>query len=74
MPDFTDDDLAQSALEPESASVDGQSAKSHPLPDQIAARRYLAGGSALDGTSADGGPRSAFGCLRPAKVVPPGAY
>jgi hypothetical protein len=71
-------DTVQEAIEQtakagvESVSVDGQTAKAIPLAQLLEADRYLAGKTALTGTNANGGPRSGWGMLRPAKVVPPG--
>lgn len=61
------DDLTQSirdnAAAPAEASVDGRSAKQHPLPDQIEADRYLASKAAA---------KKNLG-IRMSKVIPPGA-
>lgn len=56
-----------------SATVDGRSATAVPIPDLIAADRYLAGKTAVEGTNPNGGKRSAWGKTRMARVVPPGA-
>lgn len=72
MPDLSDQ-IEQAATEPASATSDGQSASSHPLPDLVEADQYLAGKTAVTGDNASGGPRSGWGMLRPARVIPPGA-
>ncbi len=72
MPDLSDR-LEDMTSEPAAATVDGQSATNQPIPDVIEADRYLAGKEALTGTNANGGKRSAWGCVRMAKGVPPGA-
>lgn len=65
--------IEQAASEPASATADGQSAQSHPLPDLIEADRYLKGTTAVDGSNGAGGPRTGWGLLRMAKFTPPGA-
>lgn len=65
--------ITQVAGEPQSATSDGQSATAQPLPDLIEADRYLKGTSAVTGTNPQGGPRSGWGSLRMARVIPPGA-
>lgn len=61
------DDLTQTIRDnagaPAEASVDGRSAKQHPLPDQIEADRYLASKAAA---------KKKLG-IRLSKVIPPGA-
>jgi len=56
--------IRQNAQGPESAEVDGVKVKQHPLPDQIAADKYLAGKDA-----AQRNPAKAFTRV---KIVPPG--
>lgn len=56
----------------QSATVDGQSVTQQSLKDRIAADQYLSGRDALSGSNSNGGPKSAWGLMRPAKVVPPG--
>jgi hypothetical protein len=63
MPDL-ETTITTVAAEPKEAAADGVSAKQHPLPDLIAADRYLAGKTAR----AD--PRTAMKLCR---IVPPGA-
>ena len=63
MPDELADAIETNAQAPASASVDGQSAKQHPLKDQIEADRYLAARVAA---------KVGLG-IRQTKVVPPGA-
>ena len=55
--------IRQSAQGPESAEVDGVKVKQHPLPDQIAADKYLAGKDARRN------PARSFARV---KIVPPG--
>lgn len=73
MPDLTADDIAAAAQQPASASVDGRSAAAVPIPDQIAAAKFQAVADALDGTNDNGGPKSGWGKLRPARARPGGA-
>jgi len=56
--------IRQNAQGPESAEADGLKVKQHPLPDQIAADKYLAGKDA-----AQRNPAKAFARV---KIVPPG--
>ena len=55
--------IRENAAAPAEATVDGRSAKQHPLPDQIEADRYLASKQAA---------RKKLG-IRMSKVIPPGA-
>jgi hypothetical protein len=55
--------IREAARQPAEASVDGQTVKQQPLPDQIAADRYLASKDAA---------KRGLG-VRMTKVVPPGA-
>ena len=71
MPDLSDT-IEEAAQDPQSASKDGITATSHPLPDLIAADKYLAGKTAVEGTNDNGGPKSGFGALRPARFIPKG--
>lgn len=73
MPDPIDltEAIEQAALDPASASVDGQSATARPLSDLIEADRYLRGLAATEPTTTRGG--SGWGCLRTARAVPPGS-
>lgn len=74
MPDpVSADSIAEAAASPQSATVDGLQAAAHPIPDQIAAAKFPASNDALDGTNANGGPKSGWGRLRTARAVPPGA-
>lgn len=65
--------IEEAAAEPASAAGDGQSATSHPLPDLIEADKYLKAKRAITGTNANGGPKTAFGMLGVARIIPPGA-
>ena len=65
MPDPTPDQtLADNAKGPKKAQGDAGSVEQHPLPDQIAADRYLASKQAM---------KSKMKGLRLSKLVPPGA-
>jgi hypothetical protein len=57
--------IRQNAQGPESAEADGVKVKQHPLPDQIAADKYLAGKDAVRRN-----PARAFARF---KIVPPGS-
>lgn len=72
MADLTDT-IESAAADPASAASDGQSATARPLADLIAADKYLKGQQALEGTNANGGPRSGWVSLRTARAVPQGA-
>lgn len=58
---------------PQRVAVDGQEVQSHGLTEIIEADRYLAGKAALTGAAAQGGARSGWNSLRPARMIPPGA-
>lgn len=54
--------------------ADGQQATNHTLASLIEADRYLKSiAAATGGVNRRGGPRSAWGAVRMAKAVPPGA-
>lgn len=57
------------AAEPASASNDGQSATAHSIPDLLKLESVRSGQAALEGTNANGGPRSAWTKLRPARAI-----
>lgn len=59
--------------EPSSAAVDGQSATNQPIPDVIALQHTASAKSELAGENPQGGKRSGWCALRPAKFIPPGA-
>lgn len=63
MPDDLTQTIRDNAAAPAEASVDGQSVKQQPLPDQIEADRYLASKQAA---------KKGLG-IRMVKVIPPGA-
>ncbi len=65
-PDLTDS-IEESAQQPAKVVSDGLEVDAQPLPDQIAADRYLKEQAALKGGV------SGWGCTRPARVVPPGS-
>ena len=66
-------EIARTAADPQSATIDGNTATTQPIPDLIRADQYLAAKGSLRGSNAHAGPRSGWGTLRPARVVPPGA-
>lgn len=67
VPDLSET-IEQVAAEPAQAQGDGQSATNQPLPDLIAADRYLAGKTAAARTNARGGSTSPWNLLRPARA------
>ena len=73
MPDLSDQ-IEDAANSPARVSTSAGAVDAVPIPDLIAADKYLAERDALDGSNDNGGPRSPWArCLRPARVVPPGA-
>ncbi len=64
MTDTLDNSIQQNASGPAKASSDGTSMEQHPLPDQIAADKYLAAKAAMR--------KRNFG-LRRVRIIPPGA-
>lgn len=73
MPDPVDaDSIAEAAAAPAEAAVDGQSAKAHPIPDQIAAAEYKAQQDAAAGTNSSGGKKSGWRGLRFGVATAPG--
>ncbi len=68
-PDEIRTETDQVASEPASAASDGQSASSHSIPDLLKLESVRSGQAALDGTNANGGPRSAWSKLRPARAI-----
>ena len=64
MPDDLTQSIQDNAQQPAKAAGDAGSVEQHPLPDQIAADRYLASKQAV---------RSKRLGLRFTKIVPPGA-
>ena len=64
MAENLDSTIEQNAAGPKQASADGVTVQQHPLPDQIAADKYLAGKRA-----ASENPAKAFTRV---KIVPPG--
>jgi hypothetical protein len=73
MPDLTPDTIATAAAGPASAAQDGRSATAHPIPDQLTAAAAAGTANAVAGTNRNGGPRSPFGLMRPARAVTEGA-
>lgn len=65
MPDDLVPTIAADAAQPASAEADGVAVRAHPLPDKIAADRYVKGGT--NQTNKVSG-------LRFIKVVAPGGY
>jgi len=63
MPEEIDEAIRKAAQQPAEVSLDGQTVKQQPLPDQIEADRYLASKEAA---------RRGLG-VKMTKVVPPGA-
>lgn len=66
-------EIARTAADPQSVTVDGETVAAQPLPDLIKADQYLAAKKSLAGSAARGGSRSLWNALRPAQAVPPGA-
>jgi len=64
--------IAAAAANPQSATVDGTTVSAHSIPEQIAADQYAKSSTSMTGTNPQGGSRSAWGRMRPAKVIPPG--
>lgn len=64
MPDDLEQTIRDNAAGPSKTAIDGESVEQHPLPDQIAADRYLRSQQAT---------RSKNLGLKFTKVVPPGA-
>lgn len=69
--DTTIEELAEGGIA--TSTVDGRTATAMTIDNLIKADSYLAGKAAVSGTNAHGGPKSAWGAVRMAKVVPPGA-
>lgn len=68
MPDFDEDYLESAATGPAEAAGDGGSMKAHPIPDLIQALDRKAAVDAMAGSNDQGGPKSAWGALRPARA------
>jgi hypothetical protein len=73
VPDLDADTIAAAAMKPASASQDGRAATAVSIPDQIKALEKLEAQASVSGTNQNGGHRSGWAGLRPARVVPPGA-
>jgi len=71
VPDLSEIIESEAAL-PASSSSDGQSAEGQPLPHLVAADKHLNTKTALAGDNGNGGSRSGWRGLRPARVIPPG--
>jgi hypothetical protein len=74
----TADEIAEAAATTaadgvQSAMADGQSATAIDPLKQLDVADRIAKREALTGNNPQGGPRSGWGLLRPARVVPPGA-
>ena len=65
--EVTSEDIATASLKPSEMTADGVTVKKRPLKELIEAANHVAGMSAVASAG------SAWGCLRPARVVPPGA-
>ena len=63
--------IARSVIEPKSSASDGNSAESQPIPDMIAADKYIRALAAASGTNPNGGRKSAWGGVRMARAIPP---
>lgn len=57
----------------QSASVDGRSATAMDPMKQIAVADAIQSRDLIAGTNANGGPKTGWGFLRPARAIPPGA-
>lgn len=66
------DRLEQRATEPAASAVDGRSATNDPIPDLIELSDKLKADAAAEGANANGGPKSGWNMLRPARAIPPG--
>lgn len=65
--------IEDAANAPKQMQTDMGKIEEHPLPDLIAADQYLAGKDAAEGTNANGGPKTGWGCVRWARGIPPGS-
>ena len=75
MPDASDiaETIAEIAADGiQSATQDGRTAVAKPIGELDAARKIVAAESAVSGPNVNGGSRSLWGSLRPARVIPPG--
>lgn len=70
--DIADNIATTAAAGIASATVDGQSVQALDLSKQIEAQRAVATSTELAGANPQGGKRSGWNSLRPAKFVPPG--
>lgn len=69
----TPDAVDQALTDPATFETDGLSVGAQPIPDVIQGANRQASKTALNvGPNRRGGLRSAWGCTRPAKVIPPG--
>ncbi len=73
MPDLTPDTIATAAASPASVTVDGNSAAAVPIDKQIDALNLAKITAAATGTNRQGGPRSGWGMMRPARSITEGA-
>lgn len=73
MAEITEQQIADLAAAPSNVTTDGLSISERPIDEVIDAKEYLDRKAALTGANANGGSRSGWGSLRPARVVPPGA-
>jgi hypothetical protein len=72
VPDLSDQ-IEQTATDGvQEAAADGRSVKGIPLPDLIAADKYLRGQEAVSGTNENGGPKSGWGRTKLARFTPGG--
>ncbi len=73
MADDLTDAITDAAQEPAEAAGDGHSVKSRTIDEMIKADQYAKAQSAVSGSNDQGGKKSPWGCLRPARVVLPGS-
>ena len=64
MAETIEDKIEENAKELKKVTVDGQISENHPLPDQIAADKYISGKTAASGTGLG---------IKFNKIVPPGS-
>lgn len=70
--ELTPESIAEAATAPASASKDGQSATAVPIDQQIKAAEYKAAADAASEPNEQGGQKSGWRGLRPARPIFPG--
>ena len=65
--------IAELATNPATVTAGDRTIVEVKIPDAIQAHEFAANQEAVEGTNPQGGPRSAWASLRPAKFIPPGA-